>query len=751
MQSLGCVGIMKAAPQIPNVTLGSSQRVNGESIDRAVRAPDPCLFHFGETERQHLIHLAEQLIVRRSLPGVWIYPIMTLALAFSTPLGKMYPGLTSGFSLLTIPIALARYFLASQCESIHELRPELWRNLFVAGVLSAAAMWSATSVSVGLLFGIGFAYFLALLCTAGIASASILVYAQNGWLLRSLLLILVFPHLVSVTLLGGQEGLGTALAITIFGAYLTYQSQEISHEFWLSLVDHRLLERRVEELEEARLRAEEANHRKEELLAQVSHEIRTPMTGVVGMTSLLLEGSLPREERGQVETIRTCGESLLTILDDISDLSKIDSGHLKIEEKPFDPQSLIEDSMDLLTPMAAEKGIELVCSIEEGTPATLVGDASRVRQILVQMLGDTIRCTHRRTVSIDLETRSLGRLRFELHFTVRDSGLRIPRDHLEHLSSDASPSGSTGLGLAVCRRLTEVMGGAIWTESEAGGGAAFHFTVIGQGSPPRRAPSPTIGRPLRLLLAEDNVINQKVASMMLESLGLRADLATSGAEALEAVARQPYDVVLMDVQMPEMNGLEATRRLVELYPAHRRPYIIGMSAHATASDREAAIAVGMDTYLSKPIRFEKLEAALLSLAAPATTKTTPRAWDTEVSAVIDEAQLGRLLELDGENTSPGDSLVATYLTRVGNDLRAVEKALADDDRLGLARAAFNLKGSSTHLGARGLATTCSSLEDLAPSAPRERLAALERQVKNEMFLVREKLSGSPSTSEAVPS
>ena len=878
---------MQAAPErssAPSASVGRAPVSPPPESSSGVS--EPFLDVFEEGDRQHLLHLADRVATRRALPGIWLYPLMSCVLALGTPWGRLYPWLAGVLTIIALLLAGARHLLFHRFDTLVALRPELWRNLFALGVLSAAAVWSATSISVVLLLGIGFPYFLALMITAGIASVSILVYALNDWLLRGFLLVLVLPHLVAATQLGGEEGFGTALTIAIFGAYLTLQSQEISRELWSSMAGHRQLEIQAEELELARRQAEHANRAKGEFLANMSHEIRTPMNGVIGMTSLLLEGPLPREQRGQVETIRSCGESLLTILDDILDLSKIESGHLEIERAPFDLRALIEDSLDLFASAAANKGLELLYRIEEGTPETLLGDATRVRQILVNLLSNALKFTQSGEVEVGLEARSLGRRRYEMHFTVRDTGIGIPRDRLEHLFQafhQVDPSttrqfGGTGLGLAICRRLTELMGGAIWTESEAGAGSTFHFTVIGKTSAPARPSAPEAlaglrplivddnpssldlltrltrqwgmqptavptadraverlagepfdlvildlslpgrespglqtalcdpygryrqptlllapigeeeiaangaevlrkpikpaellahlrrwfeepphGRshsspavaerratqsPLRLLLAEDNIINQKVALMMLERIGFRADLATNGLEVLEAVESRLYDVVLMDVQMPEMDGLEATRRLVEKHPAQRRPRIIGMSAHAMASDRETAIAAGMDAYLGKPIRIEDLEAVLRDLdQSPAPSPApAPAVWDTDVSGVIDESQLRRLRGLGAGSDEGTDSVISTYLERVGTDLGILERALADDDRLGLARAAYNLKGSSTHLGAPGLAATCSSLLALAGSAPRERLVALERQARHELQLVEQRLA-----------
>ena len=401
----------------------------------------------------------------------------------------------------------------------------------------------------------------------------------------------------------------------------------------LDALSNRLEERvaeRTRELAEARRTAEEALKARGAFLAMMSHEIRTPLNGVLGMTGVLLDSPLSAEQRGQLDTIRRCGFSLLTLLNDILDFTKIEAGRLVFEEVPYAPRALVAECLDVLAQSAAEGGTRVESAVDDAVPGRVLGDPSRVRQVLLNLAGNAVKFTRGGAVAV-----SAGRDGDRLRFVVRDTGVGIAPEALARLfqpfvQADASTTrrfGGTGLGLAICRRLVDAMGGEIGVESAPGRGSTFWFTVPLAAAPdaaPVRARTPVVVhlRPLRVLVAEDNAVNQRVVNAILARQGHHVTLVADGRAALDALAASPYDVVLMDCEMPELDGYAATRQLRAREGDGRRTRVVALTANAFEEDRQRALASGMDAWLPKPFRHEDLLRVLVS-TPPAPLRSLP--------------------------------------------------------------------------------------------------------------------------------
>jgi signal transduction histidine kinase/DNA-binding NarL/FixJ family response regulator len=499
-----------------------------------------------------------------------------------------------------------------------------------------------------------------------------------------------------------------------------------------------------------------ANNAKSEFLATMSHEIRTPMNGVLGTLELLLDTALTGTQKMLTVTARDSAVGLLGILNDILDYSKLEAAKVELEVVSFSPEQVMDDVVSLFLPMATSKGLNIDVSMAPGLPMWLAGDATRIRQVLTNLVGNAIKFTSSGGVRVSSGYQPLDDGQTLVRFEVIDSGVGIPADAIERLfmrfsQSDNSTTrkyGGTGLGLAICKQIVELMGGHIGVDAAEGGGCRFWFEVaFAAGSQPEAFPvdeadqascQPT--RPLNILVADDNRVNRMIVQMMLTKQGHAVDTAVNGREAVEAVMRSTYDVVLMDVQMPEMDGPTATREIRALVGPQKHTKIIALTANAMPGHREEYLGAGMNDYVSKPIAAKVLFNVLNRVVADPESVASVAAEVTEIAVPLARTAVQPKLDVSAPEIVPvlvaddphlqlpliDNSVIASWSEGMAaaevsetlgfvpdesaRSLNEIKNAIAAGDLVEAKRVAHRLKGMAGNLGAVRLAAIARSIE-----------------------------------------
>jgi two-component system, sensor histidine kinase and response regulator len=837
------------------------------------------------TDREELLRHGDRSLARRAVDDTAAYLILCAALVFTTPVLHDHTVLAIGTILGFAAIGGARFVLSRSFEKVYDRAPDQWRKTFGITTLGLAGLWALFSFTVASYYGLEIPSLLVMFATAALSAAAVSSLCSNRRLLTAFLLLMLTPIAIAAALPGLPQSYTMSLVVALYTAVLVQEGRFQSRHYWTAVGNEFRLRARTAEVEKARAQAESASRAKSDFLAHMSHEIRTPLNGLLGMLYLMLETPLSKVQREYADMIQRSAESLLGVLNEILDLSKIEAGRMTLETVDFDLGELVEDVGALVAPGAHAKGVEVAVRVPPGFPRRLSGDAKRLREVLTNLASNAAKFTEKGEVVLEVELAEQSDVRAAFRITVRDTGIGIPLDRQAAVFQGFTQAegstfrrfGGTGLGLAISRQLLSLMGGTLALESEPGRGTTFRIDlalekapadpaeraqtprlrgvrvlavddnvtclrvleeqlgamgcevetassgaaalgaltisaerapyslvlldaalpetggvavaramradprfhripiVLLQGAGEAEAASERPGAPasvtkpvrfqhllraiiaatgtpahlpaappapradalslaklgLRVLFAEDHTVNQAVAVRMCERMGVVADVAANGREAVAAVGRRHYDVVLMDLEMPEMDGLEATReiRRIEQERGGHLP-IVALTGHAMATELERCREAGMDDCISKPVHPDELFRALRKWCAPATPDLPGReAAAPDRAQVLDIEQLRRVA---GDDVEFERQLRDDFVASLPLLLAEAEAALSSSDGARLRALAHRVKGSSRTIGGSAVGDACEALEKAAERGGLEGAASALRNLRAEL-------------------